>query len=186
MPEASTQLRLIAIVPPDPMFSFVRMQQHFIAETWGCRQSLRSPPHITLVPPFSLSPAFTELLINTLIETGANNYSFKLASSGFDAFPPRVVFVKPNLPKELMTLYSHLKDSIGPLIPGTGGNDQDRDFHPHITIAYRDIKPEQFRKIWNYYRNIKIKLSVDVDRFCLLENIQGQWFVNREFMLKSI
>jgi len=59
----------------------------------------------------------------------------------------------------------------------------DRTFIPHITLAYRDVEPEQFREIWNYYKNKQVKVEGEIKSFCLLENTREGWRIQQEFPL---
>src|SRR5687768_2551403 len=94
--DSETQLKLVAIVLPEPLFSYVRAEQTYIAETWGPRQSLRTPPHITIIPPLHLLPDEIARLNEIAKEIASANPMFELKVNGFGAFPPRVIFIKPN------------------------------------------------------------------------------------------
>ena len=100
--DLGAQLKLIAIVLPEPLFSFVREQQKYISDTWGCRHALRTPPHITIMPPLSLSNNEVTILEGIAKDAAKRIESFTLHISGYGAFKPRVVFLQPDLPEELL------------------------------------------------------------------------------------
>lgn len=180
---SDTQLKLIAIVVPEPVYSYARAEQEYIAQTWGPRQSLRNPPHITLIPPLQLLPDEVSKLQDIAHEMASTNFSFELKVNGFESFPPRVIFIKPNFPKELNLLYLRMRNAIRASIPNALNRFPDESFHPHITIAYKDVKPEQFKSMWKYYRNKKVRFTVSIDRFCMLDNRDGQWVIEAQYPL---
>ena len=179
------QLKLIALVLPEPLYAFVRAEQNYIAETWGCRQSLRTPPHITLIPPISISTEESLQLGKIAADVASKNLKFEIKVNGYDAFPPKVIFIKPNFPKELHLLYMSLRGSILSVLNNVLDRYPDESFHPHITIAYRDVDPQQFKEMWKYYRNKKVKMYTTIDSFCILQNVGGEWVVEKEFGLSA-
>lgn len=116
-PAIDTQLKLIAIVFQEPLFSYVKQQQNFIADTWGCCKALRTPPHITLIPPIPLKMEEIDILESLLIKIANKNYQFVLEVNKYAAFKPRVVYLNTTLPKELNRLYSNLRNTIEKEIP---------------------------------------------------------------------
>ena len=111
-PDIDTQLKLIAVVLPEPLFSYVKEQQNFIADTWGCCKALRTPPHITLIPPMSLKAEEILILESILSKIAEKNSRFVLDVNEYEAFRPRVVYLNTTLPKELSKLYSDLRNTI--------------------------------------------------------------------------
>ena len=176
------QLKLIAIVLPEPLASFVREQQKFISETWGCRQALRTPPHITLIPPLKLTDKEILAVESIVYDMSQNHSVFILNINGFDAFKPRVVFIKPDLPEDLKLLQSNLEKGISKRFPGLLEND--RDFHPHITLAYRDVTPEKFKEIWKHFRRKEFNTSVKVDRIQILDHTKEGWIKGKSYVLR--
>src|SRR5687767_13566476 len=116
-PDIDTQLKLIAVVLPEPLFSFVKEQQNFIADTWGCCKSLRTPPHITLIPPLSLKMEEIDILESILSTIAVKNNPFVLEVNQYEAFKPRVVYLNTPTPKGLSKLYSELRHTIEKKIP---------------------------------------------------------------------
>src|SRR5687767_2144075 len=185
LPGSDNQLKLIAIVLPEPLFSFVKHQQLYIAETWDCRMALRTPPHITVIPPLSIRQDEWPELESIVFKASEKGRPFTLEVTGFDAFKPRVIFLKTNLPKELVKLYTDLRNRIEMKLPHLLYRYPDRTFTPHITLAYRDVEPEQFREIWNYYKDQKALFKIHIDRLSLLNNIDKKWKLERDFLLSD-
>ena len=53
----------------------------------------------------------------------------------------------------------------------------DRFFHPHITIANRDMKPAHFEKAWEHFSNKKFSETFDMNSISLLKLGQAKWNV---------
>jgi 2'-5' RNA ligase len=53
----------------------------------------------------------------------------------------------------------------------------DRPFHPHITIANRDMKPARFEKAWEHFSNKEFTESFDTNSIFLLKLNDGKWNV---------
>jgi len=184
-PNPDKQLKLIAIVLPEPLFSFVRDEQNYIASTWGPRQALRVPPHITLIPPLSVGEAESNDLKSIATEVASHRKPFLLKIHGYDTFSPRVIFLKPNLTYELGLLYTNLRDMVLPRIPQAMNRYPDESFHPHITLAYRDLTPDQFREMWKYFKPRKAKYSVEINQFSILNNTEEGWVVESTYELNG-
>ncbi|MEM9078853.1 MAG: 2'-5' RNA ligase family protein, partial [Bacteroidota bacterium] len=71
-------LYFIAIIPPDPIFSFALQQKEYIAEYYNSKAALRSPPHITLHMPFRLKESREAPLIQYLDNLAKANPQFLL------------------------------------------------------------------------------------------------------------
>ena len=99
------QLFFIAVVPSEPVLSEVNAFKNEISKRFGSSHALRSPPHITLFPPFKSG---VELLseIDIFLKSVTNETApFVLGLDGFDVFSPKVIFVRPETSVALESLY---------------------------------------------------------------------------------
>jgi 2'-5' RNA ligase len=53
----------------------------------------------------------------------------------------------------------------------------DRNFQPHITLAYKDLKAEHFDAVLAFAKKNAIQSDFLVDRAYLLKNVEGRWKV---------
>ena len=51
----------------------------------------------------------------------------------------------------------------------------DIDFKPHITVAYRDLTPENFSVAWQEYKDKTVNSVFHVDAIHLLEHDRKKW-----------
>jgi 2'-5' RNA ligase len=62
-------------------------------------------------------------------------------------------------------------------------NRLDHAYHPHITLAFRDLKKDQFALAWNEFNSKKFEATCTVDKFALLKHNGSVWNVLTEFSL---
>ena len=180
----NTQLKLLAIVLPEPVFSFVIEQQTFIANTWGPRRALRTPPHLTLVPPLMLSPPEEHVLSEICEKAALEIPKFNLTFCSFDHFPEKVVFLKPKPSEELQNLYKTLNDEAQREIPHAMKRYSERQFYPHVTLAHRDVTPDKFQNIKSYYDQVSIHVVTLIDKFHILSHTSQGWKIGQTFPLR--
>lgn len=177
----------IAILPPAPILQEVLTFKQFIAEKWGPKHALRSPAHLTLVPPFDWEKEQLPALEDVLTGFAGRQTSFSVELKNFGAFPPRVIFVKPVPNARLERLYrelvSELDQRLGFRDPRHAG--KQKPFHPHMTIAHRDVAETDFRDIWSEFRNRTYDRQFDVLRLSLMELVQHKWVERSSFWLKG-
>src|SRR5438128_127803 len=86
-------LTLLAIVAPAEIDAEVKQWKKYMQEEFGCEVALKSPAHITLIPPFNISKHKSTLLEQELIAFAAAYLDFTIHLKNFSAFAPRVIYV---------------------------------------------------------------------------------------------
>jgi 2'-5' RNA ligase len=173
----------IAVLPPPPIQDEVTAFKRLIADQWGPRHAFKSPPHLTLQPPFRWPQADLPRLDSCLEQVAAAHAPFPVVLEDFGAFPPRVVFVKPLASRELERLFRSLADGLAADLGFIDPRNR-RPFHPHMTIAHRDLEPEQFAGIWEYFHSLSYRRQFEVKALALMRLREGKWEVGRTFALK--
>ena len=56
-----------------------------------------------------------------------------------------------------------------------------RGFHPHITIAFRDLRKEKFYEALAYFKTQAYNFTFTINSFCLLKHTGKEWLVHKEF-----
>ncbi|MGL4501873.1 MAG: 2'-5' RNA ligase family protein, partial [Planktothrix sp.] len=100
----SEQLFFIALLPPKPIQNQITEIKQYCAQTYNSRHALKSPPHITLQPPFQWLTEDLPSLEQHLTTFALNHAPIPITLSGFNAFPPRVLFVDVLKTPELINL----------------------------------------------------------------------------------
>lgn len=173
-------LYFVAIVIPEPIASEVRVLQEYIAAHFESKAALRSPPHITLVPPFSAEESQIDHLSKTIRSlAGTMRSDVQIDLDGFGKFGKRVVFVhiKPNSAlTDIAALTSEaLRDN------GFAIKEEHREYHPHVTVAFKDLKPVMFDQVWSYLSAMEMKHTFAAHSLALLSLQEGSWRIMKTF-----
>jgi 2'-5' RNA ligase len=173
-------LFFIALIPPEDLQREVTDFKQFIADNWGARHALKSPPHITLHPPFAWPESDLAQLKNCLSKFASEQTPFIVNLKNFGSFPPRVIFIKPlknkNLEQIFQTLLTQLKANLGFSDPR-----KKQPFHPHVTIAHRDLTEQDFPKVWDYFKEKNFEKQFEANTLTLLRNVRGKWETETNF-----
>ncbi len=179
-------LYLTAIMPPLELAEQIREIKEELSERFRTYAALKPPVHITLYRPVNIKEDFENHLMKVLKPIGYSHAPFKVDLLNYDCFTIQTLFISVvknsllgDLQKEISSVFH--KNKIDPK-EHTGNT----TFHPHITVAYRDIPPEAFPVIWDEYKNKKFKRSFLVDHFSLLKHNGKQWQIFKEFPLQKI
>ena len=175
-------LYYIAVVLPSPLADAVKTLQHRVQTAYHSRAALRSPPHITLRAPFRLPLDQVGGLKQVLTEFASSYTPFSIELGGFGCFPPGVVFVRV-IENQALSLIQHdlIKTLTEHQIVGSGEQAL-RAFHPHVTIAFRDLIQRHFRSLWD-----EVEHKSFVDRFTaegitLLRHNGKIWTAEADFL----
>lgn len=143
-------------------------------EQFGCVVALKSPSHITLIPPFWLDEAREMELLRTLQSFKTDIDELEIHLEGFSHFGKKILFVQVKANSALEELKkqteNHFMQSFGNII-----KKDDRLFHPHITIATRDLKPQDFSKAWEYFSKKNFSATFQSRTITLLKLSPGKW-----------
>jgi 2'-5' RNA ligase len=175
-------LYFIAIVAPVPINAEVLVWKKYMEREYGCVAALRSPAHITLVPPFTMKKEREEELGLYLASFSVTEKSFNINLFNFDTFAPRVIFVNVKPEEALLTLKNRLDDYLLPL-KNFSFKKEERPFHPHITIANRDLKKTDFHKAREYFIELEYQASFSASAISLLRHNNKEWEIAGSYPL---
>lgn len=174
------QKYFIAIVPPQPVLGEVLAIKQYIASQYLSRGALRSPAHITLHMPFEYEEDKEERLTNCLgLFKSGNAVPIELKDYG--CFAPRVIFVDVIANDPLRQLQRDLVEHVKIRLHLLNQAQSLRGFHPHLTVAFRDLKKPQFYKAWEEFRERPFAAHFTCKSICLLKLSDTGWSVHREF-----
>lgn len=176
------QLYFIAVVCTEPLQTEITILKNYFLDNYNCKVALKSPPHITLIPPFELKEITEQNLVNLIEAFQDDATAFNIYLNGFGHFDKRTIFIQLNENTNLNRLQSLLQIY---LIEKLKLLKTHAHFHPHVSIVNRDIKPEDFDWEW---KNFKEKIFVGdfyCDAFALLKLVEGKWKVILQKQLKD-
>lgn len=169
----------IAIVLPSELLEKAEDLKRELYDAYGLKGALRSPAHLTLHRPFEWKEEKETLLIEAL-EKFKFNKTFSLELNNFGCFEPRVVFIDIIKNNDLLELHAQLSKYAAKNLKLLNEVEDMRGFHPHITIAFRDLKKTLFNRIWNEFKTREFRGSFDVKTIALLK-LEDKWEVYRVF-----
>ncbi len=166
----------IAIVLPAEVNKLVLSYKHMMQEKYGCVVGLKSPAHITLIPPFWMNEDLEVKLMNEISHISMELASINLRTHNYSAFKPRTIFIAieksgrlDEIKKKVDDYFSY-KNEYGLTI-------DTRPFHPHITIATRDLHKKSFHEAWEFFEGKKFIESFCIGGISLLKHNKKNWDV---------
>jgi 2'-5' RNA ligase len=166
----------IALVLPEGLNKKVLAYKEWMYEKHTCKVALKSPAHITLIPPFWMQTDRENLLIQSIKNITANQHSFMMQTAGFAAFKPRTLFIAtvPNTDLDLLKRETE-REFTNHLDPGI--KKENRPFHPHITIATRDLHKASFYEAWDHLKELPFEEEWLADSISILKHNKKNWDV---------
>lgn len=181
-------LYFIALLPPAELSERITAIKHEFAKNYGSLAALKVMPHITVQSPFKRSPE-TETEIHLRLEDFFESFSaFEIELNGFGCFnkpAPKnnVIFIDVVKNERLFQLHKTLMFFLQNELKFTP-RETPYAFHPHITLAYRDLSRENFENAWEIYRQKKFNATFIADAAYLLKHDYRQWQVLSRFCLR--
>lgn len=179
-------LFFIAIVPPKEIADTVTAIKQDFADRFESVKALRVMPHITLKAPFRVFENDVDSLLEWFGKLKMESAPFEITLDGFGAFGNNespVIFVKPVVSAGLNEMQSALIEKLSADFPKATAS-HDRHFHPHMTIAYRDLKREHFEKAWPEYETKPFHATFMADSFHLLRHDGTKWNIEATAFLR--
>lgn len=180
------QLCFIALLPPPAIQEEANTIKEHFATVYESSHAKKSPPHITLQPPFKWEKERLPALKKTL-KTFSNTQSpIPITLSGFGAFPPHVIYIHVEKPPELLkiqkSLLTHLEQQLG-LVDSVA---KSRPFVPHMTVAFRDLSKPNFHQAWEVYKDQPFDYEFTVQSLTLLLHNGKFWEIGETFNFLSL
>lgn len=170
----------IAVIPPNNICESITASRMDFADRFESKAALKTIPHITLKAPFKLTPPDQSDLRRWFGALSFQTGPFQIELKNFSAFNNKrhpVIFVNPVLNAPLSSLQKEIISSFQFTYPEIPVTEQEMKFHPHITIAYRDLSFANFSEAWKEYQKKEYQGIFDVDSFALLQHDGRVWNV---------
>ena len=166
----------VAIVAPAEINQQILKWKNFFKENYNCLVGLKSPAHVTLISPFWMKEELEPVFISDIKKFSITKNRFEIALKDFGAFKPRTIFVDVVKSERLNELYSFFSDFIYrqnkyPI------KKEDRSFHPHVTLATRDLHKKAFYEAWENFSVKKYEATWIVNGISLLRHNKKNWDV---------
>lgn len=176
-------LYLIAIIPHKELADRVKLFKEEMRDQFGASHALKSPAHITLQMPFRMDPEKEKDIFMCLDRFATKEQCFQIDLEGFDCFSPRVLFIRVLDHKTLKDFHHRFKQNVSQELGLQ--TKSPFEFHPHMTIATRDLTEEAFNKAWPELEHREFKASFTAKSLFLLKHNGRDWDVYREFLFNG-
>lgn len=160
-PGSKNDLYFIGLVPDAKVEQEIQSFKMELLNKYQCKQALKSPAHITLIPPFAKPDHQAREVIEYFEAFRPPVQIFEVEIKGFGTFGTRTFFAQPESHSLLYKLHSVISEYLEDFFVVEKRSNY--NFSPHITIANRDIKEEDLEEIVkefskkNYYAIAKFK-----------------------------
>ena len=164
----------IAIIPEDPLFGELETMKTKASQLVQTKAAFRSPAHITLHLPFLFNSKDESIIEESISSQLLNQDPFFIQCNNFNHFGDKVIFVdvltneslndlqkKVILAMKKLQIFNQLESGFA--------------FHPHFTIAFRDLNKEKFKILWDYFSSKKINDKFLVNQVHLLKFLNNKW-----------
>lgn len=173
-------LYFAGLVPHDALLEEINDIKQEIKEKFGPKHALKLPPHITLQIPFNLPEAREPFMEKSLRDFSRHEKKTKIFLDGFAAFKPRVVYLKILNPEEIIVLQERLQEKLQKILD-LKERELVTKFHPHITLATRDVKKEIFTPLWQEFKERRFKSSFLARELVVFKHNGRTWDIWRRF-----
>jgi 2'-5' RNA ligase len=171
----------IALLPSREIQDYANEVKQYFSDRYNSRAAQKSPPHITLQPPFEWPTEDLPRLEQHLSIFALSQSPFSVTLQNFAAFPPRVIYIDVLKTEELLALQqalmTHLETHLGIADPKS----KSRPFAPHMTVAFRDLTRQNFKLAWPEFQERSLYLKWVASSLTLLIHDGQHWTICREF-----
>jgi 2'-5' RNA ligase len=145
-------------------------------DKYGSKVGLKSPAHITLIPPFWMEGDKERSLISDIDSINSRHQPFRISTNNFSAFKPRTIFIDVQ-PNEQLSSLKKTGDDFFKSNTFYKLKVDTRPFHPHITIATRDLHKKDFYEAWPFFQKETFKEEWITNGVSLLRHNKRNWDV---------
>ena len=171
----------IALLPPADVQAQVNEVKGIMRDRFSSKAAFRSPPHITLHAPFEWPVSATSHLQDSLSKFAYRQIPISITLDGFNAFAPHVIYIDVVKGADLMKLQPNLLAHLESDISLTSKQDRRRSYVPHLTVAFRDLKPNMFRKAWAEFQRKEFHADFTASHLSLLAHDGKVWKVKERY-----
>lgn len=164
----------IAVLPKEAIRREIKTMKLEVRDHFGAAHALRSPAHITLQMPFHFEEAHELRLVEAIGQLALKHRAFICDLKGFGHFGNRTIFIEV-IPNDALNA---LRKNVQKILEerfAFGPKKLTSRFHPHITIANRDLTEENFKKCWVSFRERPYERTIEISAITLLKHRGDHW-----------
>ena len=174
-------LYFLAFIPSESIQQEVKILKGEIRLKYAAKHAQKLPAHITLQPPFRLFEEDKVSFLEMLTKFAEREVPLEIQLSGFGSFPPRVIYIDVENKKPIIAFQRKLQDTLANVLDVS--HTVKSDFHPHITLATRDLKEEYYPEAWDDFQKRKYLATFTASSLYLLQHKGKAWEIYSEFAI---
>ncbi|UKT64839.1 2'-5' RNA ligase family protein [Pedobacter mucosus] len=176
-------LFLVCLIPPTSIIEDIDEIRNYISEKYNVHESLKRPAHITLYNPVRLTSAAQEKTFFDSLNDAAFAQPFNQVLMNFGSFAMHTFYLNVVQNDGIMNLQAQIKKELKPLklLPEL----DNFKYTPHLTLAFKDLKPPVYELISADFKNKNFKRSFEVSGFSVYKHIEKRWQPYREYLFKN-
>ena len=167
-------LYYIAAICPNNIDEKVKVYKQYMQEKYGSRAAQKSPAHLTIVPPFKAEEDMEKLLNDFVATYNFSLVPFEIQLKNFNHFGNRVLYVDVVPNETLNGMENDINTQFGEEFPSIIFRSKP-EFHPHVTIATRDIPEHKFDEVWEYFKQEQIEVLYPCRNLSVMKLVRGVW-----------
>lgn len=125
-----------------------------------------------------------DVLVEAIKDFAERFHSFELRFLNFSCFEPRVIFIDVERNEPLEKLQKELHRFCKTKLNLFNANYKEHAFHPHLTLAFRDLKKQNFLAAWEEFKGRKFERTCQVSAVSLLKHDGKGWEVFSQVQLQ--
>ncbi|MEM9922867.1 MAG: 2'-5' RNA ligase family protein [Cyanobacteria bacterium P01_D01_bin.50] len=174
-------LYFIALLPPQEIQDYANEIKQYFADNYDSKHAQKSPPHITLQPPFEWDSNNLPLLEECLKKFAMGRDAIPITLNGYNAFAPHVIYIDVVQTPDLMNLQADLMFCLETNLGIVDKLGKSRNFTPHMTVAFKDLKRSKFKAAWIEFENRELHFEFNAQKLTLLKHENKRWNIAKEF-----
>tara|TARA_R110002051_G_scaffold192151_1_gene260724 strand:+ start:1042 stop:1587 length:546 start_codon:yes stop_codon:yes gene_type:complete len=173
------QKYFLAFVPEGEYQERVTSLKLEIRDLYHAKYALKSPGHITVKMPFVYNEAKEDKLLTKLGDFASAFNPMKMEIKGVKTFGKRVIYLGVEAGQDLYDFQNELKTFCKREL-NLVDELSDRNYHPHMTIAFKDIKKDQFQNILQHSAKVSLNQELFEKNLVLLKRVNGVWITYKK------
>lgn len=182
---STESLFFIALLPPLEIQNYANEVKSYFDQHYASRHAFKSPPHITLQPPFRWELDRFSSLNESIVTFARSHFSIPITLDGFGAFPPRVIYINVERAEALRTLHRELIEHLETSIALVDPKEKSRPYAPHMTVAFRDLTKQNFKLAWQEFKERSLHFEFMATHLTLLKHDGQRWQIHTEYPLEE-
>ena len=173
------ELYYIALLPDDKLSQLCLEYKQQAQNLFQAQATLRSPAHITLIPPFNADEIALNQITLILAHLATQQHGLELQLNGWQHFGVRTIYLGFAANFALSLLQAKTKQQITLLTKLR----PEAEFTPHISIVNRDLAEIDFNSAWEYFSSQSYPVLTKCTQLALLKHSPFGWQIHQCFNL---